>query len=166
MTDTALTDIRLNLNDQSGTTLGELAPGQLVLIVNTASECGFTPQYEGLQQLQETYSDRGFTVLGGPCDQFGGQEPGTDEEVREFCTTNFSVTFPLLSKVEVNGPEAHPLFQRLSAIADAEGEGGDVKWNFEKFLVAPDGEVLGRFRSRTTPQDPELVGLIEQHLPN
>ncbi|AGF73379.1 glutathione peroxidase [Corynebacterium halotolerans] len=165
MTDTALTDIQLNLNDATDTTLGDLAPGKLVLIVNTASECGFTPQYEGLQKLQDTYSDRGFTVLGVPCNQFGGQEPGTDEEIKEFCSSSFSVTFPLLSKVEVNGTGAHPLFRQLTAIADAEGEGGDVKWNFEKFLVAPDGEVLGRFRSRTEPQDPQLVELIEENLP-
>lgn len=162
---TALNDIPLTLNDKSTTTLGDLASGKLALIVNTASDCGYTPQYGGLQKLQDAYRDRGFTVIGVPCNQFGGQEPGTDEEVAAFCSTNFSVDFPLLSKTDVNGTDAHPLFRELTTAADVDGEAGDVKWNFEKFLVSPAGEVVARYRSQTTPEDPELVNLIEENLP-
>ena len=114
--------------------------------MNVASKCGLTPQYEGLQALHDQYADQGFEVLGFPCNQFMGQEPGTAEEIREFCDTTYSVTFPLFEKIDVNGAQRHPVYEVLTATRDAEGEAGDVKWNFEKFLVSPDGEVVGRFR--------------------
>jgi glutathione peroxidase len=139
--------------------------GQAVLVVNVASKCGFTRQYAGLEELYERYRDRGFTVLGFPCNQFGGQEPGSAEEIAEFCSTTFGVTFPMFDKVDVNGPDRHPLFGRLTETADANGDSGDVKWNFEKFLVAPDGQVVGRFRTKVEPDDPALVEAIEAVLP-
>src|SRR5579863_8684091 len=120
--------------------------GNAVLVVNVASKCGLTPQYEGLERLQERYAGRGFTVLGVPCNQFGGQEPGSPEEIAQFCSTTYGVTFPLTEKVDVNGAARHPLYERLTAVADTEGKAGDIQWNFEKFLVAPDGEVVARFR--------------------
>ncbi|QGU08242.1 Hydroperoxy fatty acid reductase gpx1 [Corynebacterium occultum] len=158
----AIHDIDISYNDGSTGTLGDYK-GKVVLVVNTASQCGFTPQYQGLQQLQETYSERGFTVLGVPCNQFGGQEPGSDGEVAEFCSLNYGVNFPLSTKVEVNGENTHPLYRELKQSSDAQGESGDVKWNFEKFLLSPEGEVLGRYRSATTPA--ELSEVIEAHLP-
>src|SRR5690606_33069918 len=117
--------------------------------------------YEGLEALQREYGDRGFTVLGAPCNQFKGQEPGTAEEIAEFCSATYGVTFPLTEKLEVNGPGAHPLFQRLTAAPDAEGTAGDVQWNFEKWLLSPAGEVVARFRPRTEPGAPEIRGAIE-----
>jgi glutathione peroxidase len=140
--------------------------GKALLVVNVASKCGLTPQYEGLQKLHEQYADRGFEVLGFPCNQFMGQEPGTADEIREFCDTNYSVTFPLFEKIDVNGAKAHPIYQELTQTADADGEAGDVKWNFEKFLVSPSGEVVGRFRPPVTPEDPALVQAIEAQLPS
>lgn len=137
---------------------------QTLLIVNVASKCGLTPQYSGLQALHERYSKRGFSVLGFPCNQFGAQEPGTPEQIGEFCTTNYGVTFPMFEKIEVNGPGRHPLYSELTAVADASGEAGDIQWNFEKFLVSPDGAVR-RFRPKTQPDDPELVSAIEASLP-
>ena len=137
-----------------------------VLIVNVASKCGLTPQYSGLEQLQKTFGDRGLTVLGVPCNQFAGQEPGTAEEIQTFCSTTYGVTFPLLAKTEVNGPGRHPLYAELTKTADAEGEAGDVKWNFEKFLVAPGGEVVNRFRPQTVPDAPEVITAVEAVLPN
>src|SRR5918999_2736110 len=113
--------------------------GKAVLVVNVASQCGLTPQYTGLEQLHEQYADRGFSVLGVPCNQFGGQEPGTAEEIATFCSTNYGVTFPLLEKTDVNGPGRHPLYGVLTAVADGDGEAGDIQWNFEKFLVSPAG---------------------------
>jgi len=139
--------------------------GQAVLVVNVASKCGFTRQYAGLEELYERYRDRGLTILGFPCNQFGGQEPGRAEEIAEFCSTTFGVTFPMFDKVDVKGPDRHPLFARLTETADASGEGGDVTWNFEKFLVAPDGQVVGRFRTKVEPHDPALVEAIEAVLP-
>lgn len=139
--------------------------GRAVLVVNVASKCGLTPQYAGLQKLQDEYAGRGFTVLAVPCNQFMGQEPGAPEEIASFCSTNYGVTFPLTEKVEVNGDNKHPIFAELTQVADAKGEAGDVKWNFEKFLIAPDGDVVARFRPMTTPEDPELVQAIEQVLP-
>ncbi|MCT1556740.1 glutathione peroxidase [Helcobacillus massiliensis] len=124
--------------------------GQVLLIVNTASECGFTKQYAGLQQLQDEYSGRGFSVLGFPCDQFGHQEPGSDEEIAEFCSTNFSVDFPMFSKIEVNGPGAHPLYQWLKASKPGIA-GGRIAWNFTKFLIDRDGHVVDRFGPPTAP---------------
>src|SRR3954454_11707354 len=120
--------------------------GKTVLVVNVASKCGLTPQYTGLEQLHEKYKDKGFAVLGFPCNQFGGQEPGTAEEIETFCSTTYGVTFPLLEKTDVNGPDRHPLYDALTARPDAAGEAGDVQWNFEKFLISADGEVVARFR--------------------
>ncbi|UUN25470.1 glutathione peroxidase [Streptomyces sp. FIT100] len=131
-----------------------------VLLVNVASKCGLTPQYAGLERLQKQYGDRGFTVLGVPCNQFAGQEPGSAEEIRTFCSTTYGVSFPLLEKVDVNGADRHALYTELTQVADADGEAGDVQWNFEKFLISPRGEVT-RFRPRTEPEAPELVAAIE-----
>jgi glutathione peroxidase len=147
------------------TTLGALTGGNAALVVNVASRCGLTPQYTQLEALQEEYGPRGFTVVGVPCNQFMGQEPGTAEEIAEFCSATYGVTFPMTEKVEVNGPGAHPLYQRLTDVPDAGGEAGDVQWNFEKFLIGPDGEVAGRFRPRTLPDAPEVRAAIEALLP-
>jgi glutathione peroxidase len=136
-----------------------------VLVVNVASKCGLTPQYEGLERLHEELAGRGFTVLGVPCNQFLGQEPGNAEEIQEFCSTTYGVTFPMTEKVDVNGEERHPLYEALTPVADAEGHNGDIRWNFEKFLVAPGGEVVGRFAPMTQPEAPELVEAIEKVLP-
>ena len=136
-----------------------------LLVVNVASKCGLTPQYAGLQQLADRYADRGLVVLGVPCNQFGGQEPGTAEDIVEFCQANYGVTFPLTEKVDVNGPDRHPLYQQLTATADDSGAAGDVQWNFEKFVVAPDGSVAARLRPRVTPDAPELIDAIEHVLP-
>ncbi|HEX5616708.1 MAG TPA: glutathione peroxidase [Acidimicrobiia bacterium] len=138
--------------------------GKALLIVNVASQCGLTPQYTGLEELQKKYADRGFSVLGFPCNQFLGQEPGTAEEIATFCSVNYGVTFPLFEKIEVNGEGQHPLYAELTQVADAEGHSGDIRWNFEKFLVAPSGEVT-RFSPVTVPEDPALVEAIEAALP-
>lgn len=141
-----------------------LAPlkGKVVLVVNVASKCGLTPQYAGLEKLYQQYRDRGFSVLGLPCNQFAGQEPGSEAEIREFCRLNYGVTFPLASRIEVNGPGRHPLYRLLA------GEGaefpGDITWNFEKFLLGKDGRVLARFSPRTAPDDPALIQAIEKAL--
>jgi glutathione peroxidase len=140
--------------------------GKALLVVNVASKCGLTPQYEGLQKLHEQYAARGFEVLGFPSNQFMGQEPGTPEEIREFCDTTYGVTFPIFEKIDVNGAQRHPIYAELTEAADADGEAGDVKWNFEKFLVAPDGKVVGRFRPQVTPEDADLVAAIEAQLPS
>jgi glutathione peroxidase len=145
-------------------TLDEHA-GKALLIVNVASKCGLTPQYAGLEELHERLADRGFSVLGFPCNQFGGQEPGTSEEIAEFCSATYGVTFPMYEKVDVNGSDRHPIYQQLTLVPDAKGEAGDILWNFEKFLVAPSGEVVGRFRPQTTPEDPELLAAIDKVLP-
>lgn len=139
--------------------------GKAVLVVNVASKCGLTPQYAGLERLQERYVQRGFTVLGVPCNQFMGQEPGTSEEIAEFCSATYGVTFPMTEKVEVNGAGRHPLYERLVTAADAEGHTGDIRWNFEKFVISPVGEVVARFSPRTEPEAPEVVAAIEQALP-
>ncbi|GAA1946731.1 glutathione peroxidase [Kitasatospora viridis] len=139
--------------------------GKAVLVVNVASKCGLTPQYAGLERLQERYAERGFTVLGVPCNQFAGQEPGTAEEIQTFCSTSYGVTFPLLEKIEVNGEQRHPLYTELTAFPDAEGAAGDVQWNFEKFLVSAEGAVVGRFRPRTEPEDAAVTAAIEAQLP-
>ncbi|MFJ6015647.1 glutathione peroxidase [Streptomyces sp. NPDC092952] len=137
-----------------------------VLLVNVASQCGLTPQYAGLERLQKTYGGRGFTVLGVPCNQFAGQEPGTAEEIGTFCSTTYGVTFPLLEKTEVNGEDRHPLYAELTQLADADGEAGDVQWNFEKFLISPAGLPVARLRPGTDPEAPELVAAIEAQLPS
>lgn len=138
---------------------------RVVMIVNVASRCGNTPQYEQLEQLQRTYEDRGFTVLGFPCNQFMGQEPGTIDEILEYCTTTWGVTFPVLDKVKVNGPHATPLYKTLKKTRDAAGKAGRVSWNFEKFVLTPAGDVH-RFRPKTQPDDPAVVRVIEENLPN
>jgi len=135
-----------------------------ILVVNVASRCGLTPQYAGLEQLQERYADRGFTVLGVPCNQFGQQEPGSPEEIKTFCSTTYGVTFPMTEKVEVNGEGRHELYQDLTAVTDAEGAAGDIQWNFEKFLVSPGGDVK-RFRPVVEPESEELTSAIESALP-
>ncbi|MFC4032456.1 glutathione peroxidase [Streptomyces polygonati] len=159
-----LHDIPLRTIDGSPTSLGEHR-GSAVLVVNVASKCGLTPQYEGLERLQKRYADRGFTVLGVPCNQFAGQEPGTAEEIQTFCSTTYGVSFPLLEKTDVNGADRHPLYAELTQAADSKGEAGDISWNFEKFLVSADGEVVGRFRPQTEPEAQEVTGAIEAHLP-
>ena len=146
------------------TTLGALTGGHPALVVNVASRCGLTPQYSQLEALQEEYGPRGFTVVGVPCNQFMGQEPGTAEEIAAFCSATYGVTFPMTEKVEVNGPGAHPVFQRLTAAEDAQGTAGDVQWNFEKWLVSADGEVVARFRPRIEPDSPEVRTAIEELL--
>ncbi|OIJ87737.1 glutathione peroxidase [Streptomyces sp. MUSC 14] len=138
--------------------------GQAVLIVNVASKCGLTPQYTGLEKLQERYGAQGFTVLGVPCNQFLGQEPGSAEEIAEFCSATYGVTFPLTEKVEVNGEGRHPLYERLVGFADAEGHSGDIRWNFEKFLIGRDGRVVARFSPQTEPESAEVVSAIEAQL--
>jgi glutathione peroxidase len=130
-----------------------------------ASRCGLTPQYAGLEKLQEQYGERGFSVVGFPCNQFMGQEPGTAAEIATFCSTTYGVSFPLMEKIEVNGDDKHPLYAELTQAADAEGAAGDVQWNFEKFLVAPGGKVVGRFRPPTVPEDAAVVAAIESVLP-
>ena len=159
-----LKDIHVRTIDGQETTLAPYV-GRALLIVNTASQCGLTPQYSGLQELHEELSGRGFSVLGFPCNQFGGQEPGTSDEVKAFCETSFGVSFPLFDKVEVNGESCHPLFAELTQVPDEEGKAGDVVWNFEKFLVSPTGEVVGRFRPLVAPDDPKLREAIESVLP-
>ncbi|MEU4097396.1 glutathione peroxidase [Streptomyces sp. NPDC026673] len=139
--------------------------GKALLIVNVASKCGLTPQYEGLERLQKRYADRGFSVLGFPSNQFAGQEPGTAEEIATFCSATYGVSFPLFEKADVNGDDRHPLYAVLTETADAEGQAGDVQWNFEKFLVGTDGRVVGRFRPRTEPEDDEITAAIEAQLP-
>jgi glutathione peroxidase len=147
------------------TTLGALTGGRAALVVNVASRCGLTPQYTGLEALHEEYTDRGFTVIGVPCNQFKGQEPGTAEEIAEFCSATYGVTFPMTEKVEVNGAGAHPVYQRLAATPDAAGEAGEIEWNFEKFVLSPAGEIVGRFRPHTRPDAPEIRSAIESVLP-
>jgi len=140
--------------------------GQAVLVVNVASRCGLTPQYTGLERLQERYGERGFTVLGVPCNQFGEQEPGSAEEIQTFCSTTYGVSFPMTEKLNVNGPERHPLYSTLSATADDTGEAGDVQWNFEKFLISTDGQPVARFRPTVEPESDELIAAIEAELPS
>jgi glutathione peroxidase len=139
--------------------------GRTLLMVNVASRCGLTPQYEGLERLQKTYGDKGITVLGFPCDQFGGQEPGTSEEIASFCSATYGVTFPLFEKIEVNGEGRHPIYGELVSFPDADGEAGDIRWNFEKFLVSPTGEIVQRFRPMVDPEAPEVIDAIEANLP-
>lgn len=159
---TNLDEIPVTLIDGRETTFGEWAGG-VRLVVNVASRCGLTPQYGALEELQKAYGDRGFTVLGFPSNQFL-QEFGGDDKIAEYCSMTWGVTFPMMSKAKVNGRGRHPLYAELTQTPDAEGNAGRVKWNFEKFLVLPDGEVH-RFRPSTVPDDPAIVALIEKHLP-
>ncbi|MET9489427.1 glutathione peroxidase [Nocardia sp. NPDC006630] len=161
---TSIREIPLQTLTDKPTTLAELAGDKVVLLVNVASKCGLTPQYTGLVELQQTYGARGFSVVGAPCNQFMGQEPGTSEEIAEFCSTTYGVDFPLLEKLEVNGEGAHPLYRELTQVADAEGAAGDVQWNFEKFLIGRDGTVLARIRPRTEPTDESVTSAIEAAL--
>ncbi len=147
------------------TTLGGLTAGRAALVVNVASRCGLTPQYEGLEQLQREYGDRGFTVVGVPCNQFKGQEPGSAEEIAGFCSATYGTSFPMTEKTDVNGPGAHPLYQRLTEVPDAAGEAGPVQWNFEKFLLDGAGQVVARFRPTTEPESVEVRTAIESLLP-
>ena len=139
--------------------------GKTLLIVNVASKCGLTPQYTGLEELHKQFADQGFSVVGFPSNQFGGQEPGSAEEIAEFCSTTYGVTFPMFEKIDVNGPDRHPIYAELTATPDAEGEAGDIQWNFEKFLVGADGSVLARFRPMTAPDAEEIVTAIQANLP-
>ena len=150
--------------DGEATTFGALTGGRTALVVNVASACGLTPQYSKLEALHEQLGDRGFTVLGFPCNQFAGQEPGTAEDIQEFCSTNYGVTFPLAAKIDVNGDRRDAVYEHLTAIPDATGEAGDIQWNFEKFLVAPDGQVVRRFRPAIEPDAPEVLAAIESLL--
>ena len=138
--------------------------GKALLVVNVASQCGLTPQYTGLEQLHEQYGPQGFEVLGFPCNQFGEQEPGDPEEIAQFCSTTYGVTFPMFEKIEVNGEGRHPLYAQLTEKTDADGQAGDIQWNFEKFLVSPEGNVLARFRPQTKPESDEIVQAIESAL--
>jgi glutathione peroxidase len=160
----SLLDIPIHTLEGQPSSLGAFK-GKAILAVNVASKCGLTPQYTGLEELQKTYADRGFTVVGFPCNQFLGQEPGTAEEILEFCSTTYGVTFPLMEKIDVNGDERHPIYSELESVEDHEGHKGDIRWNFEKFLISPDGEIVGRYSPRMEPQDPVLVEAIESALP-
>ena len=160
----SLAQIPLTTLDGNTTSLAAY-DGRAVLVVNVASKCGLTPQYGALEQLARDYGNRGLTVIGVPCNQFMGQEPGTPEQIATFCSTTYGVTFPLLAKTDVNGADRHPLYAELTETADAAGEAGDVQWNFEKFLIAPDGAVVNRFRPRTEPDAPEVIAAIEAVLP-
>jgi len=135
--------------------------GKTVLVVNVASRCGLTPQYEGLERLQQRYADEAFTVLGVPCNQFAGQEPGTPEEIQQFCSATYGTTFPLTEKLNVNGQHSHPLYQWLTQTPDADGAAGEVEWNFEKFLISPGGEIVARFRPTVAPEDETITNAIE-----
>ena len=161
---TDLLQLPLSTLAGSPTTLGELTGGRTALVVNVASRCGLTPQYRGLEALQQEYADRGFTVLGVPCNQFAGQEPGSAAEIETFCSATYGVTFPMTDKLEVNGPDADPLYRALTAVPDATGQAGDVQWNFEKFLLSGSGDVVARFRPRTDPDSAEVRAAIEAHL--
>jgi len=160
--DTPLHDIPLRSLTGEQTTL---PADQVLLVVNVASRCGLTPQYAALEELHRSLSHRGFSVVGFPCNQFLGQEPGSAEEIAQFCSATYGVTFPMMEKVDVNGADRHPLFARLCEAPDDEGEAGDVRWNFEKFLVTSQGEVVRRFRPQWEPDDPSLVAAVEALLP-
>ena len=157
-----LSDAPIHTLDGEPTSLAAYA-GQTILAVNVASKCGLTPQYTGLEELQKTYGPKGFTVIGFPCNQFLGQEPGTAEEIQTFCSTTYGVTFPLMEKIDVNGDDRHPIYDVLTRVADAEGHSGDIRWNFEKFLITPDG-TISRYSPMTAPDDADLVAAIEASL--
>ncbi len=146
------------------TTFGDLTGDKVSLVVNVASKCGLTPQYTKLEALQRELSGKAFTVVGFPCNQFGAQEPGTAAEIETFCSTTYGVTFPMTSKIDVNGEDRDPLYQMLTETADAEGNAGDIQWNFEKFVIGRDGAVLGRFRPLVEPDDPALRSCIDSAL--
>lgn len=157
-------DIEFTTIDGNKATMADYA-GHAVLVVNVASECGLTPQYEGLQELADDYREQGFFVLGFPCNQFMGQEPGDESAIKEFTSGKYGITFPLAAKVDVNGADRHPLYEVLTQKQDASGEAGDVQWNFEKFLLSPEGDVVARFRPKVEPTSPEVAQAIEEVLP-
>ena len=140
--------------------------GKALLLVNVASQCGNTPQYATLEALQKKYEAKGFTVVGFPCNQFGGQEPGTAEEIEKFCSANYGITFPITEKIEVNGAGRHEIYKSLTQIADASGHDGDIRWNFEKFVVSADGTKVTRFSPKTKPDDPAIIAAVEAALPH
>ena len=159
-----LLDLPITTLDGTATTFGSLTDGRVSLVVNVASKCGLTPQYAKLEALQEELGGPGFTVVGFPCNQFGGQEPGTAEEISAFCSATYGVTFPMTGKIEVNGPARDAVYGVLTETPDADGSAGDIQWNFEKFVVGADGRVLGRFRPRTAPDAPEVRDCIGRAL--
>ncbi|NYD43880.1 glutathione peroxidase [Nocardioides panaciterrulae] len=160
----SILDAKIARLDGTPDSLGGLTGGGPALLVNVASKCGLTPQYTGLERLHEAYADRGFAVVGLPCNQFGGQEPGSADEIAEFCSATYGVTFPMSEKIEVNGPGRHEVYQVLVDTPDEEGRTGDVAWNFEKFLLDGDGAVVARFSPRVEPDDPRLVEAVERLL--
>jgi glutathione peroxidase len=160
MSDQTPLDHNIAQLDGTPTTLRDLAAGRAVLLVNVASYCGFTPQYAGLQRLHEEYGADRLLVVGVPCNQFGAQEPGTPEEIGEFCSSTYGVTFPLTEKVEVNGENRHPIFADLVETSNEKGKSGDIAWNFEKFLLTADGSILGRFSTAVEPEDPRLMAVL------
>ena len=161
----SLYDIPVKTLTGQDSSLGSLA-GQTLLVVNVASKCGLTPQYTALEALHARLSPRGFSVVGFPCNQFGGQEPGTADEIAEFCSATYGVTFPMFEKIEVNGPGRHPIYAELTAVPDADGEAGDIQWNFEKFVLSASGSVVARFRPRTEPDSAAVLAAIEETLPS
>jgi glutathione peroxidase len=163
----SILDEKIARLDGTPSTLAEIAGGRPALVVNVASRCGLTPQYAGLEELHEKYASRGFTVIGVPCNQFMGQEPGSAEEIQEFCSATYGVTFPMTEKVEVNGDGRHPVYAELTQApvhGTGDSAGGDVSWNFEKFLLTADGKVAARFSPQTQPDDPDLVAAVESLL--
>jgi glutathione peroxidase len=160
--DTSARRIKFRTIDGRKTSLADFGD-QTLLVVNVASKCGLTPQYSQLEELQKQYGDQGFTVIGFPCNQFLGQEPGSAEDIQEFCSTTYGLTFPLMAKTRVNGVRKHPLYAALTREPDADGKTGNVKWNFEKFVISPDGEVA-RFRPKVKPDAPEVIAAIERGL--
>ena len=157
----SILDAPLGRLDGSDTTLGEITGGRPALLVNVASKCGLTPQYTALERLHAQYADRGFTVVGVPCNQFGGQEPGSSDEIAEFCSATYGVTFPMTEKVEVNGDDRHPVYEELVGTPNETGEAGDIRWNFEKFLLAADGAVIARYSPTVVPDDERITDAIE-----
>jgi glutathione peroxidase len=160
----SLLDLPVARLDGTPATLRELTGGKPALIVNVASKCGLTPQYKALEQLHEEYAPRGFTVIGVPCNQFGGQEPGTEEEIAEFCSATYGVTFPMTEKVDVNGSHRHPIYAELTLVPLAEGTAGDISWNFEKFVLDGEGTPVARFAPQTEPDDQKVLEAIEHVL--
>lgn len=158
----SLLDTPIARLDGTPATLGEITQGRPALLVNVASKCGLTPQYTALEQLHKEFADAGFTVVGLPCNQFGGQEPGTSEEIAEFCSATYGVTFPMTEKIEVNGEDRHPVYQQLVSAPDESGRDGDISWNFEKFLVDASGQVVARFSPQVEPEDPRLREAVDR----
>lgn len=160
----SIQDIALRTLDGASASLADYR-GKALLLVNVASQCGLTPQYAGLERLHQRYADQGFAVLGFPCNQFGGQEPGNAEEIETFCSTTYGVTFPMFEKADVNGADQQPLYAELTRVPDQDDEAGDIQWNFEKFVLTTDGTVAGRFRPGTEPESDALIKVIEAELP-